>query len=279
MDGRMPGQEPRGLLGQKLSQLRHRGVGELGQVELGQTPVGVDHIEGRRVVDLSGLDLHPDVVGVPDPLEPGQRCGEEAPLVDHPVRLRVGAHVPHRRGRGVGVDAEQGDLRSRRAEHLLGLDHRGRGQRTDGRALGVVEGEQHHPAAQAVQRDGTIELVGQSEARSGAGKRLAGVERGIGNQRVGADRRPVLWSQPGHRARPRPRSERWRGSPTWTGKMTAGRGRLLVRRAFGNGPVRWLPATGSYRVAPLRSVSRACRLPRRSAGAGPSSAPGRSVSR
>ena len=103
----MPGQEARRLLGQELAELGDGGVGHLRQVHAPQGPVRVDHVQRGRVVDLAGLDLHVDVVGVPDALELGQRRGQEMPIVEHPVQLGVGADVAGGGRVGVGVDSKE----------------------------------------------------------------------------------------------------------------------------------------------------------------------------
>jgi hypothetical protein len=52
----------------------------------------------------------------------------------------------------VGVDPRQLHPRGGRPEHRLRVHHCGGGQRADRRALGVVEGQDHHPAAERAQR-------------------------------------------------------------------------------------------------------------------------------
>jgi len=64
------------------------------------------------------------------------------------------------------------------AEHRLGLEHRGGGQRADGRALVVVEGEEHDLAAVGVERQRAAESVGQR--KTGAGR-----ESGVPGSRFG----------------------------------------------------------------------------------------------
>ena len=162
-DGRMIGQQPRGLVGQQLPELPDGGVGLLGHVQLGQATVAVDHEQRRGVVDLPLFDRHLDLVGLPHLFELGRRAGEEMPAVDHAVQLGVGAHVRDRRRAGIGVDAQQLHPGPGRSEHRLGIHHRGGGQRADRRALGVVERQDHHLAAERAQRHPLAELVGERE--------------------------------------------------------------------------------------------------------------------
>jgi hypothetical protein len=62
------------------------------------------------------------------------------------------------------------------AQQVLGRHHAGRGQRADGGALGVGEGQDHDLAAEGAQRHRLPELVGQPEVRRGAAHRGARVQ-------------------------------------------------------------------------------------------------------
>ena len=179
------GQQRGGALGQQLAELGDGGVRHLRHVEPRQPAARVDHEQRRGVRDLAALDRRLDPVVLPDLLELRQRAGEEVPGVEHPVQLRVGPHVLDRGRRGIGVDPEQLDPRSRLAEHRLGVHHRGRRQRADGRALGVVEREDHRAAAERAQRDRLAELVRQREAGGDAGDRRPRIQFGIGRERRG----------------------------------------------------------------------------------------------
>jgi hypothetical protein len=61
----MARQQPRGLLGEQLPELRDGGVGLLGQVQPREATSGVDHEQRGGVVDLSLFDRHLDLVGLP----------------------------------------------------------------------------------------------------------------------------------------------------------------------------------------------------------------------
>ena len=105
--------------------------------------------------------------------------------MEHPVQLGVGPDVLER-GRGrIGVDSQQLDLIARLAQHCLGVQHRRGGQRADRRALRVVEGQDHHLAAEGVKRGGLAELVRQREIGRRAGHRRARIQIRILRLRVG----------------------------------------------------------------------------------------------
>ena len=93
-----------------------------------------------------------------------------------------------------------------RPEHRLGVDHRGRRQWADRRALGVVEGQDHDLAAERAQRDRLAELVRQSEAGGDAGDRCPRIQFGVAPPapRPAKER---AWSDVGRSARP-PRARR-----------------------------------------------------------------------
>ena len=199
------GEQSRGALRQKLTQLRDRGVRHLGHVQPRQPALPIDHEQGGRVGDLPGLDRRLDPVVLPDLLELRQRAGQEPPRVQHPVELRVGPHVLERdRGR-VGIDPEQLYLRAGLAQHRLGIQHRRRRQRAHRRALRIVERQDHDLPAVRLQRDGLPELVRQREIGSHARHRSARVQVGIRGQRV---RLRLSRRIRPHQDRPRPRRAR-----------------------------------------------------------------------
>ena len=134
-----PGSSAGDALREHVAELLHARVRHRGQEEPRLAAVRVDHERRRRVVDRALHDRGRDAVGAPDALQLGERAGEEAPLVQHPVRLRVVPHPLHLRRLGVRADPEQLDVRRRRAEELLRLEQRGRRERADRRALRVVE--------------------------------------------------------------------------------------------------------------------------------------------
>ena len=179
------GQQRGGALCQQLAQLGHCGVGHLGHVEPGEAALSVDHEQRRRVGDLAALDRRLDPVALPHLPQLWQGTGEEPPGVEHPVQLRVGPDVLERGRGGIGVDPQQLDLTARLAQHCLGVQHRRGGERADGRALRVVEGQDHHLAAEGVKRGGLPELVRQREIGSRAGHRRARIQIRILRQRVG----------------------------------------------------------------------------------------------
>ena len=177
----MPGQESGHLVGQDLGRLADAGVGHRRQVDLLLLAPLVDDEQRRGVIDLAGLDLHVDVVGLPDGVQLGWRPGQEVPLVHHGVRARVGHHVGHRGGVGVRVDAQQLHVLAGPAEQLLGLHHAHRGERADRGALGVGEGQDHDLAAERAERDLLAELIGQPEVgRCGAAERGTRIQIGVG---------------------------------------------------------------------------------------------------
>ena len=155
-----------------------------------------------------------------------------------PCSSRVGEHVLERGRLRVGVDAQQLHAGSGRAEHRLGVEHRGRRQRADRRAFGVVEREQHDLAAERAQRDRVAELVGQREVGSRA-VRAACPDRGSGSWR--ARRSAPELGRPGGGERDDQRAggdrsgpasaTRWTGAAQAASKRTAARGRRLASAA------------------------------------------------
>jgi len=164
----MAGQQARGLLREQLPELADRGVGHLRDVRLGLTTLRVDHEQRRGVSDLSLLDRRLDRVLLPHSLELRQGAGQEVPRMQHPAKLGVGPHVLERGCGGIGVDPQQLHPRAGLTEHRLGIEHRAGRQRTYGRALGIVEREDHHLAAKRTQRHRLSELVRQREVRRDA---------------------------------------------------------------------------------------------------------------
>ena len=92
-DRGVTGKQARRLLGQELAELAHCGVRLLCQVQPAQAPLGVDHEQRRRVVDLASLDLHGNPVGLPNVPELGHRAGEEVPLAQQAMDLGVAQNV------------------------------------------------------------------------------------------------------------------------------------------------------------------------------------------
>ena len=179
----MAGEQAGDLVGEKLPELRHGRVGELGEVQLDEPALLVDHEDRGLVVDLVLVEGNADAVVLPDALQLRQRPGEVPPLVEHPVQLRVGEHVVDRGRLRVGVDAEQLNLAGGRAEHRLGVDQRGGGQRADGGALGVVERQDDHLPPVGAERHRLAELVGEGEVRRDLGQGRPGIEVRVALQR------------------------------------------------------------------------------------------------
>jgi len=92
--------------------------------------------------------------------------------------LRVRPHPLDRRR--VAVDAEQLNVLARAAQHPLCLQYRHRRQRTDRRALRVVEREQRDTTTVRAQRHRTAKLIGEREVRRTTVQRRARIEIGIG---------------------------------------------------------------------------------------------------
>ncbi len=272
---RVPGQQARHLSRQDLPELPDRRVALLGHVQPPQPALAVDHVQRGRVRDLPALDRRLDAVDVPHMPQLAERPRQKLPFAGQAMELRVAEHVVDRGRLRVGVDPQQLHLLPGRAEHPLGVEHRGRRQRTDRRALRIVEVQQRHLPVKRTQRHRTSGLVRQREPRGGTTRQhRARVQRGVERQRVrrrrgpgqepdyqyrGQRRRPDQRRQ--RRPPPRPRSagagmgcdrgrhrpvERQRRRPgarecEQTGEPRATTTRRLVRRPPGTGDSRTEP--------------------------------------
>ena len=122
-----------------VSELVDARIRHLRHVEPREAATRVDHVRRRGVVDHPLHDRRLDAVIPPDALQLRQRAGQEAPLVHHAMRLGVGPHPLDLCRLRVRADPQELHLSARRAEQLLRVQQRGRCQRADGRALGIVD--------------------------------------------------------------------------------------------------------------------------------------------